>query len=226
MAVLRCYTEKRKGFDSASQSLCSSMRELLEIPALTYVRELCRYDVEGIDAETYAKAKNIVFSEPMVDDCYDEQYPMPEGDYRILAVEPLPGQYDQRSDSCAQCIQLMTQGERPKVAAAHIYVLGGKLTDEELDKIRGYLINPVDSREASAAKPETLEANYAIPTEVDTVEGFISMDAAALEQMRTSLGLAMELDDLQFLQSYFAGEEKRDPTITEVRMIDTYWSDH
>lgn len=110
MAVLRCYTEKRKGFDSASQSLCSSMRELLEIPALTYVRELCRYDVEGIDAETYAKAKNIVFSEPMVDDCYDEQYPMPEGDYRILAVEPLPGQYDQRSDSCAQCIQLMTQG--------------------------------------------------------------------------------------------------------------------
>ena len=226
MAVLRCYTEKRKGFDSASQSLCSSMRELLEIPALTYVRELCRYDVEGIDAETYAKAKNIVFSEPMVDDCYDEQYPMPEGDCRILAVEPLPGQYDQRSDSCAQCIQLMTQGERPKVAAAHIYVLGGKLTDEELDKIRGYLINPVDSREASAAKPETLEANYAIPTEVDTVEGFISMDAAALEQMRTSLGLAMELDDLQFLQSYFAGEEKRDPTITEVRMIDTYWSDH
>ena len=226
MAVLRCYTEKRKGFDSASQSLCSSMRELLEIPALTYVRELCRYDVEGIDAETYAKAKNIVFSEPMVDDCYDEQYPMPEGDCRILAVEPLPGQYDQRSDSCAQCIQLMTQGERPKVAAAHIYVLGGKLTDEELDKIRGYLINPVDSREASAAKPETLEANYAIPTEVDTVKGFISMDAAALEQMRTSLGLAMELDDLQFLQSYFAGEEKRDPTITEVRMIDTYWSDH
>ncbi len=226
MAVLRCYTEKRKGFDSASQSLCSSMRELLEIPALTYVRELCRYDVEGIDAETYAKAKNIVFSEPMVDDCYDEQYPMPEGDCRILAVEPLPGQYDQRSDSCAQCIQLMTQGERPKVAAAHIYVLGGKLTDEELDKIRGYLINPVDSREASAAKPETLEANYAIPTEVDTVEGFISMDAAALEHMRTSLGLAMELDDLQFLQSYFAGEEKRDPTITEVRMIDTYWSDH
>ena len=226
MAVLRCYTEKRKGFDSASQSLCSSMRELLEIPALTYVRELCRYDVEGIDAETYAKAKNIVFSEPMVDDCYDEQYPMPEGDCRILAVEPLPGQYDQRSDSCAQCIQLMTQGERPKVAAAHIYVLGGKLADEELDKIRGYLINPVDSREASAAKPETLEANYAIPTEVDTVEGFISMDAAALEQMRTSLGLAMELDDLQFLQSYFAGEEKRDPTITEVRMIDTYWSDH
>ncbi|WP_432617288.1 phosphoribosylformylglycinamidine synthase [Butyricicoccus sp.] len=226
MAVLRCYTEKRSGFDSASQSLCSSIRELLEIPALTYVRELCRYDVEGIDAETYAKAKNIVFSEPMVDDCYDEQYPMPEGDYRILAVEPLPGQYDQRSDSCAQCIQLMTQGERPKVAAAHIYVLGGKLTDEEMDKIRGYLINPVDSREASADKLETLEANYAIPTQVDTVEGFISMDTEALEQMRTSLGLAMELDDLQFLQSYFAGEEKRDPTITEVRMIDTYWSDH
>ena len=226
MAVLRCYTEKRSGFDSAAQSLCASMRDLLEIPALTSVRELCRYDVEGIDAETYAKAKNIVFSEPMVDNCYDEQYPMPEGDYRILAVEPLPGQYDQRSDSCAQSIQLLTQGERPKVAAAHIYVLGGKLTDAEFDKIRAYLINPVDSREASAEKPETLKAVYAIPTSVDTVEGFISMDEAALENMRKDLGLAMELDDLLFLQGYFAGEEKRDPTITEVRMIDTYWSDH
>ena len=226
MAVLRCYTEKRSGFDSASQSLCSNMRDLLEIPALTSVRELCRYDVEGIDAETYAKAKNIVFSEPMVDDCYDEQFPMPEGNYHILAVEPLPGQYDQRSDSCAQCIQLMTQGERPKVAAAHLYVLGGDLTEADLDKIRGYLINPVDSREASAEKPETLEANYAIPTTVDTVEGFVSMDADALEELRKNLGLAMELDDLQFLKSYFADEEKRDPTITEVRMIDTYWSDH
>ena len=204
MAVLRCYTEKRSGFDSASQALCANMRDLLEIPGLTYVRELCRYDVEGIDAETYAKAKNIVFSEPMVDSCYDEQFPMPEGDYRILAVEPLPGQYDQRSDSCAQCIQMMTQGERPQVAAAHIYVLGGKLTDAELDKIRGYLINPVDSREASADKPETLEATYAIPTTVDTVTGFIAMDTAALEQLRTSLGLAMELDDLEFLQRYFA----------------------
>ena len=226
MAVLRCYTEKQNGFDSAAQTLCHNMRDLLEIPALTYVRELCRYDVEGIDAETYAKAKNIVFSEPMVDTCYDEQFPMPQGDYRILAVEPLPGQYDQRSDSCAQCIQLMTQGERPKVAAAHIYVLGGKLSDADLDKIRGYLINPVDSREASADKPETLEANYAIPTTVDTVEGFISMDEAALKDMLAELGLAMDLDDLKFLQSYFAGEEKRDPTITEVRMVDTYWSDH
>ena len=226
MAVLRCYTEKQPGFDSASKTLCANMSSLLEIPALTSVRELCRYDVEGIDADVYARAKNIVFSEPMVDVCYDETFPMPEGDYTILAVEPLPGQYDQRSDSCAQCIQLMTQGERPKVAAAHIYVLGGKLTDEDLDKIRGYLINPVDSREASPDKPETLDANYAIPTTVETVEGFISMDEAALQQLLTSLGLAMDLDDLKFLQNYFAGEEKRDPTITEVRMIDTYWSDH
>ena len=226
MAVLRCYTEKQPGFDSASRALCAAMSSQLEIPALTSVRELCRYDVEGIDMDVYAKAKNIVFSEPMVDVCYDETFPMPEGDYTILAVEPLPGQYDQRSDSCAQCIQLMTQGERPKVAAAHIYVLGGKLTEAELDKIRGYLINPVDSREASSEKPETLEANYAIPTEVDTVEGFISMNEAQLSELLASLGLAMELDDLQFLQQYFAGEEKRDPTITEVRMIDTYWSDH
>ncbi len=226
MAVLRCYTEKQAGFDSAAKSLCANMSSLLEIPALTSVRIICRYDVEGISDEVYAKAKNIVFSEPMVDVCYDETFPQPEGDYTILAVEPLPGQYDQRSDSCAQCIQLMTQGERPKVAAATIYVLGGKLTDEEVDKIKGYLINPVDSREASAEKPETLETNYAIPTTVDTVEGFISMDEAALTEMLNNLGLAMDIDDLKFLQNYFAGEEKRDPTITEVRMIDTYWSDH
>ena len=195
MSVNRCYSEKKNGFDVEARSLFSSLHDLLEIKNLTHVRYLCRYDAEGLAPETYEKAKGIVFSEPMADVCYDEDFPRPEGAHTILAVEPLPGQFDQRADSCAQCIQLLTGGERPTVAAAKIYVLEGELTAEDMDKIRGYLINPVDSREASAAKPETLEANYAIPTEVDTVEGFISMDAAALEQMRTSLGLAMELDE-------------------------------
>ncbi|MDY2968448.1 MAG: phosphoribosylformylglycinamidine synthase [Butyricicoccus pullicaecorum] len=226
MAVYRCYSEKRPGFDVEAHGLFDSLHNLLEIEALTGVRYLCRYDVEGVDEAIYAKAKNIVFSEPMADVCYDETFPASEGAHTVLAVEPLPGQFDQRADSCAQCIQLMAQGERPVVAAAKVYVLEGELSDADLDKIRGYLINPVEAREASMDKPETLHAVYEIPTEVASVEGFIHMDTAALDEMQMSLGLAMDLDDLTFLQTYFRDEEHRDPTITEVRMVDTYWSDH
>ena len=226
MAVYRCYSEKRPGFDVEAHGLFDSLHNLLEIEALTGVRYLCRYDVEGVDEAIYAKAKNIVFSEPMADVCYDETFPASEDAHTVLAVEPLPGQFDQRADSCAQCIQLMAQGERPVVAAAKVYVLEGELSDADLDKIRGYLINPVEAREASMDKPETLHAVYEIPTEVASVEGFIHMDTAALDEMQKSLGLAMDLDDLTFLQTYFRDEEHRDPTITEVRMVDTYWSDH
>ena len=226
MAVYRCYSEKRPGFDVEAHGLFDSLHNLLEIEALTGVRYLCRYDVEGVDEAIYAKAKNIVFSEPMADVCYDETFPASEGAHTVLAVEPLPGQFDQRADSCAQCIQLMAQGERPIVAAAKVYVLEGELSDADLDKIRGYLINPVEAREASMDKPETLHAVYEIPTEVASVEGFIHMDTAALDEMQKSLGLAMDFDDLTFLQTYFRDEEHRDPTITEVRMVDTYWSDH
>lgn len=226
MAVYRCYSEKRPGFDVEAHGLFDSLHNLLEIEALTGVRYLCRYDVEGVDEAIYAKAKNIVFSEPMADVCYDETFPASKGAHTVLAVEPLPGQFDQRADSCAQCIQLMAQGERPVVAAAKVYVLEGELSDADLDKIRGYLINPVEAREASMDKPDTLHAVYEIPTEVASVEGFIHMDTAALDEMQKSLGLAMDLDDLTFLQTYFRDEEHRDPTITEVRMVDTYWSDH
>ena len=226
MAVYRCYSEKRPGFDVEAHGLFDSLHNLLEIEALTGVRYLCRYDIEGVDEAVYAKAKRIVFSEPMADVCYDETFPASDGAHTVLAVEPLPGQFDQRADSCAQCIQLMTQGERPVVAAAKVYVLEGALSDADLDKIRAYLINPVEAREASMDKPATLHAAYEIPTEVATVDGFIQMDADALDQMRQSLGLAMDLDDLTFLQTYFRDEEHRDPTITEVRMVDTYWSDH
>lgn len=226
MAVLRCFTEKKTGFDVDAKSLFSELHGLLEIKSLTAVRILCRYDVEGIDAETYEKARSLVFSEPPCDVCYDEEIPQITGDFRILATEPLPGQYDQRADSCAQCIQLMTQGERPKVNAAKIFVLCGKMTDSDFTKIRNYLINPVDTREASLEKPQTLEAVYPIPTEVKTVEGFIAMGEHALSDMLKDLGLAMDLDDLKFLQAYYKDTEKRDPTITEVRMVDTYWSDH
>ena len=155
MAVLRCFAEKRPGFDVEARNLLSSLRDLLKIPSLTAVRYLCRYDIEGIDAATYEKAKSIVFSEPMADICYDETFPLPSGSHTVLAVEPLPGQYDQRADSCAQCIQLMTQGERPTVAATRVYVLEGALTPAEIASIEEYLINPVDTRKASLAKPTT-----------------------------------------------------------------------
>ena len=226
MAVYRCYSEKRPGFAVEAESLLKSLADQLEIHTLSGVRYLCRYDAEGLTPETYEKAKHIVFSEPMADVCYDESFPLPAGDYTVLAVEPLPGQFDQRADSCAQCIQLLTGGERPTVAAAKVYVFEGTLTESDLAKVKNYLINPVEAREASMDKPSTLRVDYDIPTEVDTVEGFTTMDETALADMLQTLGLAMDLDDLKFLQAYFAGEEKRDPTITEVRMIDTYWSDH
>ena len=226
MSVNRCYSEKKPGFDVEARSLFSSLHDLLEIKNLTHVRYLCRYDAEGLSGETYEKAKGIVFSDPMADVCYDEDFPRPAGAHTVLAVEPLPGQFDQRADSCAQCIQLLTGGERPTVAAAKIYVLEGELTDADMDKIRGYLINPVDTREASMDKPSTLKVEYAIPTSVASVVGFTHMDEAALSDMLHHMGLAMDLDDLKFLQTYFRDTEKRDPTITEVRMVDTYWSDH
>jgi len=226
MPVLRCYSEKRPGFDVEARRLLRDLTSLLGISTLTSVRYLCRYDVEGIDIETYKKAKYIVFSEPMADVCYDDAFPLPEGPHRILAVEALPGQFDQRADSCAQCVQLMTSGERPTVSTAKVYVLEGTLSDADRDKIRAYLINPVEAREASMTKPDTLKAVYDIPTSVASIDGFVSMDEAALSQLLHNMGLAMDLDDLKFLQEYFAQTEKRDPTITEVRMVDTYWSDH
>ena len=191
------------------------------------MRYLCRYDAEGLAPETYEKAKGIVFSEPMADVCYDEDFPRPEGAHTILAVEPLPGQFDQRADSCAQCIQLLTGGERPTVAAAKIYVLEGELTAADMDKIRGYLINPVDTREASMDKPATLKVEYAIPTErCVCCRASPTWTRGRCSDLLHHMGLAMDLDDLKFLQTYFRDTEKRDPTITEVRMVDTYWSDH
>ncbi|MEM5780763.1 MAG: phosphoribosylformylglycinamidine synthase, partial [Lawsonibacter sp.] len=166
------------------------------------------------------------FSEPQVDVVYDEAFPLPNEPHTVLAVEALPGQFDQRADSCAQCIQLMSGTDRPLIAYAKVYVLGGGLSPSDLSKIKGYLINPVESREASMDKPETLARTYETPDQVDTVEGFLQLDEAGLSDLLSQLGLAMDLDDLKFLQTYFREEEGRDPTITEVRVVDTYWSDH
>jgi phosphoribosylformylglycinamidine synthase len=202
------------------------LREQLGISALERVRIICRYDVDQVDREVYEMAKSTVFSEPMVDDFYEENLPDIPQPHRLLIVEALPGQFDQRADSCAQCIQLLAGCDRPLVKAATVYVLMGALNDEDVERISRYLINPVECREASADKPETLVQTYDVPTEVATLTGFIDKDRDALADMLEEYGLAMDLDDLTFLQSYFRDEEGRDPTITELRVVDTYWSDH
>ena len=224
--VYRIYVEKRPGLSPEAGSLLGDLQNFLGLTALTDLRVLNRYDVEGISREVYDKARDVVFSEPQVDVTYEETFPMPEGKWQVLAVESLPGQFDQRADSCAQCIQLMAGVERPLVACAKVYLLAGDLTEGDMEKLRHYLINPVESREASLDKPETLRRTYDVPHTVRTLTGFTSLDEKGLAALLEELGLAMDLDDLKFLQTYFRDDEHRDPTITEVRVVDTYWSDH
>ena len=224
--VYRIYVEKRPGLSPEAGSLLGDLQNFLGLTALTGLRILNRYDVEGISREVYDKARDVVFSEPQVDVTYEETFPMPQGKWQVLAVESLPGQFDQRSDSCAQCIQLMAGVERPLVACAKVYLLEGDLTAEDLEKLRHYLINPVESREATLDKPETLRRTYDVPHSVRTLTGFTALDEAGLAALLEELGLAMDLDDLKFLQAYFRDDEHRDPTITEIRVVDTYWSDH
>ena len=220
--VYRVYVEKKEGQTHEASSLLKEIRDFLQIHSLTGLRVLNRYDAENIDEELFRYAVNTVFSEPQVDNV---SYDVPQGQ-TVFAVEPLPGQYDQRADSAAQCIQIISQGNRPTVRTAKVYVLTGDVTGEELAAIKKYVINAVESREAALDMPETLAVQYAIPETVATVTGFTSMDEIALGELLDSLGLAMDLDDLKFLQNYFAEQEQRDPTITEIRVVDTYWSDH
>ena len=220
--VYRVYVEKKQGQTHEADHLFHEVKEFLQIAGLESVRVLNRYDVERIDEKLFAYAVNTVFSEPQVDNV---SYEVPQGSI-VFAVEPLPGQFDQRADSAAQCIQILGQCDRPIVRSAKIYVLEGSLSDADVEAIRKHVINPVECREASLELPETLAVEYALPQSVATVTGFITMDEAALAELLDKLGLAMDLDDLKFLQNYFASQEHRDPTITEIRVVDTYWSDH
>ena len=229
MNVYRCYSAKKPQYDVESTALLDQLWGQLGIDNLENLFILHRYDVEGISQEVFERAKGIVFSEPQVDNIYNEDFSPARTPEYTLAVEALPGQFDQRADSAAQCIQLMAGVERPLVASATVYLfytIEGSLSQEDQEKIKKYLINPVESREASLDKPETLVREHAAPDRVDTVDGFTAMDGKALSGLLDSLGLAMDLDDLKFLQAYFRDEEERDPTITEVRVVDTYWSDH
>ncbi len=231
--VRRIYAEKRPGLSPEAGSLLADLRDFLGIQGITNVRILHRYDVENLEGDAFEQARRTVFSEPQVDMVWDEMVPI-AGDCPkwSLAVEALPGQFDQRADSAAQCVQLMTGGERPLVRAATEYLFESAgegpfpFTEENLEKIRRHLINPVECREASLEKPDTLVRKHPVPDRVETVSGFTAMDGDALSALLDRLGLAMDLDDLKFLQAYFRDMEKRDPTITEVRVVDTYWSDH
>ena len=220
--VYRVYVEKKAGQTHEANALQREIQDFLGIHGLTGLRVVNRYDAENIDKDLFDSAVNTVFSEPQVDTVF---YEVPRGNV-VFAVEPLPGQYDQRADSAAQCIQIISQGNRPTIRTAKVYVLSGALGEADVEAIKKYVINAVESREASLEMPETLAIDYAIPETVATVTGFIAMDGAELSALLEKLGLAMDLDDLKFLQAYFRDQEKRDPTITEIRVVDTYWSDH
>ncbi len=220
--VYRIYTEKNPALSNEASSLCAELSTQLGI-SLKGVRLLNRYDVENLDEKLFEKSINTVFSEPQLDFVYRE---LPEnGGAYVFAVEYLPGQFDQRADSAAQCIQLLTGAERPVVRTARVYYLDGELTDEQKAKIEKYIINPVESRKASLQTKNTLKDIYDIPTSVETLNGFIDMEGDELAEFVKKYSLAMDADDIRFCRDYFR-TEKRDPTITEIRMIDTYWSDH
>ena len=215
--VYRIFVEKKPGLDNEARELLGEARNLLGITGLEKVRLLNRYDAENMDPELFRRAVKTVFSEPQLD--IATEVPKLDG-ATVFAVEYLPGQFDQRADSAAQCIQFISRGERPLIRSAKLYALYGKLTAEEIAEIKKYVINPVEAREASLEKPETLKIEYAVPTEVATLDGFTKLDRAGLEKFVEQYGLAMDADDIAFCQQYFL-QEKRDPTITEIRMLDT-----
>ncbi|MCH1967706.1 phosphoribosylformylglycinamidine synthase [Paeniclostridium sordellii] len=224
-SVRRILVEKKQGFDLEAKHLKSDLEESLNIDTIENLRILNRYDIEKIEDEVYEKAINTVFSEPNTDDVYKEYVELSKED-RVFAIEYLPGQYDQRGDWASQCIQIINEGIRPIINTAKVVILTGNITDEQFKQIKSYCINPVDSREAILEKPETLEVDTEIPTSVDILEEFINLKENQLKDLMKNLGLAMTFDDLLHVQKYFKQIENRNPTITEIKVLDTYWSDH
>ena len=222
--VSRIYVEKKPGFDGEAKSLERELRTLLGIESLTGLRLINRYDVEGITPELFASCAPTVFSEPQTDVATEEMPEVAEG-ASVFAVEFLPGQFDQRADSASECVQLISQGERPLVRSATVYVLEGALSEADVDAVKRYVVNPVEARLASLDKPATLAAEIPEPAPVEVLDGFRELDEAGLAAFIAERGLAMDATDIAFCQEYFRGEG-RDPSITEIRVIDTYWSDH
>ncbi len=224
MSVFRIYVEKKPEFAVEAKSVLSDVQTALRLN-ITGIRILNRYDADKLSQEDFDMSVNTVFSEPSVDVTYSEM-PVLINNERVFAVEYLPGQFDQRADSCEQCIQILTQKDRCRVKNARVYIVEGRISDEEFEKLKAYLINPVESREASLDTVKSLDTDYDIPEKVEVLENFIRLNDKGLAAFITEFGLAMDFDDIKFCQAYFKDTEKRDPTITEIRMIDTYWSDH
>ena len=226
MAVKRIFVEKRQGFfDIPAQRLCNDLVETFRLTDLRAVRMIMRYDIEGLSDEEFARVRNIVFADPPVDTVYEDALP-DFSDAGIFAIEPLPGQFDPTAAAAAECVQLVTQGERPDVRTARVIVLVGKVDERVYEQIKAYLINTVESREASLAKPATLETRITLPTDVEVLTQFNQLSRTELERFHAAHNFAMSGADLEFVQQYFRDTEHRAPTITELRVIDTYWSDH
>ena len=225
MGVRRIYVEKKPDFAVRARELKEDIVNYLGIRSIESVRVLIRYDIEDMTDRTYEKSCGTIFSEPPLDDLYEETFPSGEGD-AVFTVEYLPGQFDQRADSAVQCVKLINENSRAVIRSATTYVLSGTPTEEEIAAVKAFCINPVDSREAAEEKPETLTTEYPVPEEVMVFEGFRTMPEEEFRALYDSLNLAMTYNDFLFIRSYFSGEEKRDPSVTEIRMLDTYWSDH
>ena len=223
--IRRVYVEKKKDYAVRAKELKEEFADYLSLKTIENVRVLIRYDIENLDGATYKKSLGIVFSEPPVDLLYEEDFPL-DSDEREFSVEYLPGQFDQRADSAIQCVKLLNKEAEPVIQSATTYVVKGQLTDKEFEEIKAYLINPVDSREALRDKPETIVQTFPEPEDVKIFEGFISMPENELNDLYSSLNLAMTFKDFLFIRKYFSEEEKRNPSVTEIRMLDTYWSDH
>lgn len=223
--VRRIFAEKKAGYDVEAHGLYRDLKMNLGISGLKSIRIINRYDITDITNEEYQASLNVIFSEPPVDYLYEENIQL-DSKERVFALEYLPGQYDQRADSASQCIQFLTLGERPRCKAAKLIILKGDLTDEDFTKIKMYCINPVDSREASMDKPDSLDTALEYPEDVALINGFRNMSKDELSELQNQLAMAMSPEDLEFCRRYFEEKEQRDPTITEIRLIDTYWSDH
>ena len=223
--VRRILVEKKPGFDIEAQHLYHDLKDNLGISDLERIRVINRYDISGISDEAYQQARKTIFSEPNADFVYDETIAIEVG-LKHFAMEYLPGQYDQRADSAAQCVQILTQGEPPAILSAKLIILYGEISEADFQKIKDYCINPVDSREASMEKPSLLAMDTFTPEDVAILDGFIQMNDAELSSYKEAMGFVMSMEDLQFCQAYFRDEEKRNPTLTEIKAIDTYWSDH
>ncbi len=225
MSVKRIFVEKKPDFAVKAKELREEIENYLGIQTVTNVRVLIRYDIENLTEETYQASLGTIFSEPPVDTLYEEDFPKEAGD-TCFSVEYLPGQFDQRADSAEQCVKLLKATEEPVIRSATTYVISGTLTAEEVQAVKNFCINPVDSREADAAKPETLVTVFETPEDVAVFDGFSSMEEDKLEELYRSLNLAMTFKDFKHIQNYYKDEEHRDPTVTEIRVLDTYWSDH